>query len=107
MANIDKKLKTIAVGAFLWLLVIVYILTYLHFAAENKQAQRELEYLSANWNTSKPTSVWRNSAWSVTSSGSAPCSSNAWSGSSTRGALSERTGEWCNKYLSPAEGARE
>lgn len=48
MANIDKKLKTIAVGAFLWLLVIVYILTYLHFAAENKQAQRELEYLKAH-----------------------------------------------------------
>lgn len=48
MANIDKKLKTIAVGAFLWLLVIVYILTYLHFSAENKQAQRELEYLKAH-----------------------------------------------------------
>ena len=48
MANIDKKLKTIAVGAFLWLLVIVYILTNLHFAAENKQAQRELEYLKAH-----------------------------------------------------------
>ena len=48
MANIDKKLKTIAVGAFLWLLVIVYILTYLHFAAEHKQAQRELEYLKAH-----------------------------------------------------------
>ena len=48
MANIDKKLKIIAVGAFLWLLVIVYILTYLHFSAENKQAQRELEYLKAH-----------------------------------------------------------
>ena len=48
MANIDKKLKIIAVGAFLWLLVIVYILTYLHFAAEHKQAQRELEYLKAH-----------------------------------------------------------
>ena len=48
MTNIDKKLKIIAVGAFLWLLVIVYILTYLHFAAEHKQAQRELEYLKAH-----------------------------------------------------------
>ena len=48
MANIDKKLKIIAVGAFLWLLVIVYILTYLHFSAENKQARRELEYLKAH-----------------------------------------------------------
>ena len=48
MANIDKKLKAVAVGAFLWLLVIVYILTYLHFAAEYKQAQRELEYLKAH-----------------------------------------------------------
>ena len=48
MANIDKKLKIIAVGAFLWLLVIVYILTYLHFSAENKQVQRELEYLKAH-----------------------------------------------------------
>lgn len=48
MANIDKKLKTIAVGAFLWLLVIAYVLTYLHFAAEHKQARRELEYLKAH-----------------------------------------------------------
>ena len=65
MANIDKKLKTIAVGAFLWLLVIVYILTYLHFAAEHKQAQRELEYLKAHQRVAQQR-LERNQQWERT-----------------------------------------
>lgn len=48
MANIDRKLKKFCIAGLFLLFVLSYIILYLHFAAEHKQAQRELEYLKAH-----------------------------------------------------------
>lgn len=47
MANVNSKLKTIFIGSLLWVGIICYVIVYLHFSAENRQAQRELIYLKA------------------------------------------------------------
>ncbi len=48
MSNIDKKLKAIFIGGVLWLLLISFCVLLFQFYVENKQAQRELEYLKAH-----------------------------------------------------------
>ncbi len=47
MANIDSKLKNIFIGSVLWLCVIAFVVAWMHFAAEHRQAQREVIYLKA------------------------------------------------------------
>lgn len=47
MANVDNKLKNIFIGAVLWLTLICFVVVWMHFAAENRQARRELIYIKA------------------------------------------------------------
>lgn len=47
MAQTDSRLKTVFIGAFLWAVVLGIVGLYLHFAAEQRQAQRETIYLKA------------------------------------------------------------
>ncbi len=47
MAKVDSKLKTIFIGALLWIAVISAVVGYLHISAENRQARRELIYRKA------------------------------------------------------------
>ena len=47
MVDIDKVMNTLWMKVVLVVLFVCGIILYLHFAAEHKQAQRELEYLKA------------------------------------------------------------
>lgn len=48
MVDIDKVMNTLWMKVVLVVLFVCGIILYLHFAAEHKQAQRELEYLKAH-----------------------------------------------------------
>ena len=47
MSNVDSRLKKIFTVAVTWSVLIVCVMVYLHFAAQHRQAQRELIYQKA------------------------------------------------------------
>lgn len=48
MFSINKVMNTLWMKVLLTVFFVCCIILYLHFSAENKQAQRELEYLKAH-----------------------------------------------------------
>ena len=47
MSNVDSRLKTVFSVALTWIIIILLVMVYLHFAAQHRQSQRELIYQKA------------------------------------------------------------
>jgi len=47
MSKVDNRLKTVFTVAVTWIILISVAMVYLHFAAQHRQAQRELIYIKA------------------------------------------------------------
>ncbi len=47
MSKVDSRLKTVFSVAVTWIIIISAVMVYLHFAAQHRQAQRELIYIKA------------------------------------------------------------